>query len=161
MVNYDDKSYRQGEIILGANYRIEKEIKDTLLSLNITHGERKERAPESPDPHKVIVDAFKQRGWVEYSVSKLLEEEKIDLFKDRVAIEVEFSRREFLYRDYLRFAWAYNEDRIDVGVIITLSQGAKKHYLYDSVRPDIDYAAKTLDSLKSVVTVPIWIIGVH
>ena len=43
-----------------------------------------------------------------------------DLYKDRVAIEIELSNRELLYRDYIRFLLAEADDRLDVGIIVLL-----------------------------------------
>lgn len=98
MVNFRSHSYRQGEIILNSKYKIRKEIEDILHSITVEHGERKRR-PGTEDPHKIIEKAFMEKGWDKLLVSeKAQKKEYFDLFKDKVAIEVEFSRREFLQR---------------------------------------------------------------
>ena len=161
-MKFSTYSYRQAEIILNSKFILKEEITSTLRSLTIQHGERKIRGG-STDPHKIIQDAFVKQGWrnealVSADTSK---RQYFDLYKERIAIEIEFSRNENLYRDYLRFLLAYNEDKIDVGVIITLDPKIKVLYKQSAVRPDIDYAKDDLRWLRPVLGVPIWTIGVY
>jgi hypothetical protein len=86
-------------------------------------------------------------------------EQRFDLMKERVAIEVEFSRYEFLSRDYIRFLAAYNADKIDVGVLITNSKSGLKRVKGKAVAPYIDRVKADLDWLRGTITVPIWVIG--
>ena len=149
-------------MILNANYKIRKEIEDILSRLEVEHGERKrKKTPELP--HDIIQKAFVEKGWSkETLISKdVAHKQFFDLYKEKVAIEIEFSRNEFLYRDYFRFLLAYNTGLIDVGVIITLDKKAKEQYEYDTVRPDLDYAADDFQWLKPVLAVPIWVLGVY
>ena len=161
-LNYSTYSYRHAEIILNSKYAIRREIETILKTLEVEHGERK-TSKSKVLPHDVIQNAFIEAGW---SNEQLVSEDTVrrhyfDLYKERVAIEIEFARNEFLYRDYFRFLLAYNKGTIDVGVIITLDPRAKKLYRYRSVRPDIEYAKDDFQWLMPVLGVPIWVIGVY
>ena len=147
---------------MNANYKIRKEIEDILSGLKVEHGERKrKKTPELP--HDIIQKAFVEKSWSkETLISKdVAHKQFFDLYKEKVAIEIEFSRNEFLYRDYFRFLLAYNTGLIDVGVIITLDKKAKEQYEYDTVRPDLDYAVDDFQWLEPVLAVPIWVLGVY
>ena len=161
-LNYSTYSYRHAEIILNSKYAIRREIETILKALEVEHGERK-TSKSKVLPHDVIQNAFIKAGW---SNEQLVSEDTVrrhyfDLYKERVAIEIEFARNEFLYRDYFRFLLAYNKGMIDVGVIITLDPRAKESYKYRSVRPDIEYAKDDFQWLMPVLGVPIWVIGVY
>ena len=161
-LNYSTHSYRHAEIILNSKYAIRREIETILKTLEVEHGERK-TSKSKVLPHDVIQNAFIEAGW---SNEQLVSEDTVrrhyfDLYKERVAIEIEFARNEFLYRDYFRFLLAYNKGMIDVGVIITLDPRAKEAYEYRSVRPDIEYAKDDFQWLMPVLGVPIWVIGVY
>lgn len=161
-MEFNKYSYRQAEIILNSKFILKEEITKALDSLSIRHGEREIRRG-SIDPHKIIQDAFIKKGWSdEFLISAMTKKKQyFDLYKDRVAIEIEFSRSENLYRDYLRFILAHNEDKIDVGVIITLDRKVKTKYKYSAVRPDIQYAIDDLTWLRPILGVPIWVIGIY
>lgn len=161
-VNYSTHSYRHAEIILNSKYAVKKEIETTLRNLEVEHGEKK-TSKSKVLPHDLIQQSFVENGW---NGEQLVTEDTIrkhffDLYKEKVAIEIEFARNEFLYRDYFRFLLAYNKGIIDVGVIITLDPKAKELYKYQSVRPDIEYAKDDFQWLMPVLGVPIWVIGIY
>ena len=85
-----------------------------------------------------------------------------DLYKERVAIELEFSQREMFYRDYFRFLLAEREGMIDVGVIITRDLHMDLHVVEPVVqtRADIQQVRDDLSWLRSWLRIPIWVIGV-
>lgn len=161
-MKFSTYSYRQAEIILNSKFMLKKEITSTLEHLTIRHGERKIRKG-TLDPHKIIQDVFIKKGWNNESLvsADTSKRQYFDLYKERAAIEIEFSRSENLYRDYLRFLLAYNEVKIDVGIIITLDRKVKSLYKERTVRPDIEYAKDDLKWLRPVLGVPIWIIGIY
>jgi len=161
-LNYSTYSYRHAEIILNSKYAIRKEIGTILKKLEVEHGEKRTSRTKVL-PHDIIQKAFIEAGWSnEQLVSgDTVRKHFFDLYKERVAIEIEFARNEFLYRDYFRFLLAYNKGTIDVGVIITLDPKAKDFYRYRSVRPDIKYAKDDFQWLMPVLGVPIWVIGVY
>jgi hypothetical protein len=161
-LNYSTYSYRHAEIILNSKYAIKNEVETTLRNLEVEHGEKK-TSKSKVLPHDLIQQAFVENGW---NAEQLVTEDTIrkhffDLYKEKVAIEIEFARNEFLYRDYFRFLLAYNKGIIDVGVIITLDPKAKEVYKYQSVRPDIEYAKDDFQWLMPVLGVPIWVIGIY
>ena len=84
-----------------------------------------------------IVNAFVQKGWQKevLVMENQPHEQRFDLLKERVAIEIEFSRYEFLSRDYIRFLVAYNTDKIDVGVLITTSKSGPDRIKHKAVAP--------------------------
>jgi len=161
-LNYSTYSYRHAEIILNSKYAIRREIETILKTLEVEHGERK-TSKSKVLPHDVIQNAFIEAGWSNEQLvsSDTVRRHYFDLYKERVAIEIEFARNEFLYRDYFRFLLAYNKGMIDVGVIITLDSKAKESYKYRSVRSDIEYAKDDFQWLMPVLGVPIWVIGVY
>lgn len=86
-------------------------------------------------------------------------EQRFDLFKERVAIEIEFSRYEFLSRDYLRFLSAYNGDKIDVGVLITHAESGLARVKQKAVAPSLTRVKADLAWLRGTITVPIWVLA--
>jgi hypothetical protein len=82
-----------------------------------------------------------------------------DFFKQRVAIEIEFSRYEFVYRDFIRFLAAYNANKIDVGIIITNTKAGMERIKHKSSGPNYERVLEELDWLRPTLTVPLWIIG--
>lgn len=155
-VEYETFSYRHAEEIINARLSIRREICDVLELVEATNvGIGK----DSLTPR--IVNAFVKKGW-EKEV-RVMEnqphEQRFDLLKERVAVEIEFSRYEFLSRDYLRFLAAYNTDKIDLGVLITTSKSGLNRLKHRAVAPYIDRVKADLAWLRSTITVPIWVIG--
>ena len=150
--------YCHAEIILNANLRLKQEILEVLQAINCSWTE-----PGDP-PHQLLKEAFKARGWrPEVLVSNRTHRKHyFDLYKDRVAIELEFSLREMFYRDYFRFLLAEREGMIDVGVIITRDLHLESHMVepLGGIRADIQQARDDLSWLKSWLRIPIWVIGV-
>ena len=154
--------YRHAESVLNANHRLKKQIESTLRELEL----RLPR-PYAPagalSPHRQVQQAFLRYGWqAEALVSaRTGKRHHFDLYKDRVAIEIELTNREMLYRDYIRFLLADAEGRIDVGVIILLDQEAR--YLHPAALrngiPRLEDVAGDLRSLYNVIGVPIWVVA--
>lgn len=145
------------EAILNANVRLKQEIIEILQTVNVLGG------PDDPAPHRYLQDAFKQRGWKsEVLVSqRTLRRHYFDLYKDRVAIEIELSNREMLYRDYFRFVLAEHEGMIDVGVIITWDPRIEAHVVENTpaARADLQQARDDLSWIRNWLRIPIWVIG--
>lgn len=113
--------------------------------------------------------AFARHGWeaerkIDLSRDK---DDFLDLYKNRVAIEMEWSRFEMFFRDFFRFMLLYERKEIDVGIIITFDEMAYQRWQgeaksYKSARASLQ---KLTDFLKgdysSVVTVPLWCIGIE
>lgn len=149
--------YCHAEVLLNANMRLKQEIIEVLQSLNYSWDGR-----EGP-PHEQVKQAFVDRGWKsEVLVSnRTFRRHYFDLYKERVAIEVEFSQREMFYRDYFRFLLAEREGMIDVAVIITRDLHLEAHTV-DSVGParaDIQQVRDDLTWMRNLLRIPIWVIG--
>lgn len=82
-----------------------------------------------------------------------------DFFKNRVAIDIEFSRYELIYRDFIQFLVAYNANRINVGVIIANTKAGLERIKHKSAGPNFERVLEELDWLRPTLTVPIWLIG--
>jgi len=154
-------AHRHAESILGANLKLKKEIEGTLAELDL-------ELPLPPftdrnRPHQLIQRAFQRHDWrTEWLVSRrTARRHYFDLYKERVAIEIEFSNRELLYRDYIRFLLAESEDTLDVGII--LIPDGPSHNPTPSSRigfPDLEDVADDLNLLRNTILVPIWVIAI-
>lgn len=153
--------YRHAEIILNANFKLKKQIERVLgdLQLQIPRGRDVQCCP----PHRQVQRAFVRRGWKgEVLVSpRTSRRHYFDLLKERVAMEIEFSNRELLYRDYMRFLIAQGEGRIDLGVIVMLDAEACYAHPWGGRNglPRLDDAVDDLSALSHHITVPIWLIA--
>lgn len=155
-MQFDTFSYRHAEEILNAHLSIKREIENTLGKVQ----ETRVSAKADSLTHR-IVEAFTDRGWQKEVLvaEKQPHEQRFDLLKDNVAIEIEFSRYEFLSRDYLRFLSAYNSDKIDVGVLITHSEAGLDRVKGKAVAPSLTRVKADLEWLRGTITVPIWVIA--
>ncbi len=81
--------------------------------------------------------------------------------KYRIGVEIEFSRYEMLYRDYMRFIRADQANMVDVGILIVFADEA----LANSSKKWPEHAPKlrdVKDDLKlfyPTITIPILAIG--
>jgi hypothetical protein len=155
-VQFETLNYRHAEEILNSRVAIIRETRDIVEKVE---GTKVGSGKDALTPR--LMNAFTGRNWdKEVLVSENQEHNQFfDLLKDRVAIEIEFSRYEFLYRDYLRFLSAYNADKIDVGVLITHSQEGLSRVKHKAGAPSFARVKSDLAWLRPVVTCPIWVIG--
>lgn len=156
LVQFETFSYRHAEEILNAHLTIKREI---VAALEEVQEAKVGKGADALTPR--IVAAFLARGWQkEVRVAEdQPHEQRFDLFKDRVAIEIEFSRYEFLSRDYLRFLSAYNGDKIDVGVLITHAESGLARVKQKAVAPSLARVKADLAWLRGTITVPIWVLA--
>lgn len=155
-MQFDTFSFRHAEEILNAHLSIKREIIEALTEVQDT---KVTTGPDALTPR--IVKAFTARGWEKEVIvaENQPHEQRFDLFKQRVAIEIEFSRYEFLSRDYLRFLSAYNSDKIDVGVLITHAEEGLARVKQPNVAPSLTRVKADLEWLRGTITVPIWVIA--
>lgn len=154
--------YRHAESILNANYRLKKQIERILTNLELRLP-RPYAPPDAAQPHRQIQRAFQRHGWEPEALvsARTRKRHHFDLYKDRVAIEIELSNRELLYRDYIRFVLAEADGRIDVGVVLLLDEEARYVHpagLRNGI-PRLEDVAGDLASLRSVIGVPIWVVA--
>ena len=155
-MQFDTFSYRHAEEILNAHLSIKREIENALGKVQ----ETRVSAKADSLTHR-IVEAFTERDWQKEVLvaDNQPHEQRFDLLKDNVAVEIEFSRYEFLSRDYLRFLSAYNADKIDVGVLITHSETGLTRVKGKAVAPSLTRVRADLAWLRGTITVPIWVIA--
>lgn len=155
-VEFETLSYRHAEEILNSKVTIRREIEKAIAGVKPTMVSQ-----GADNLTKRLQQAFIGLGWQdEFPVTdKQTHEQFFDFFKDRVAIEIEFSRYEFIYRDYFRFLSAYNEDKIDVGILITHSASGLSRVKHPSGAPSLVRVTEDLAWLRPVVTVPIWVVA--
>jgi len=152
--------HRHAESILAANHRLKKEIERTLTDLDLDFTST--GFADRNRPHQLTQHAFLRHGWrTEWLVSKRTSHRQyFDLYKDRVAIEIEFSNRELLYRDYIRFLLAESEGSLDVGIIIVPDPGRRAAQPQPrNGRPHLEDITDDLNSLRNTILVPIWVIA--
>ena len=111
-------------------------------------------------PHEVIKRAFKDNaGWsTEEPISDKIRK-KHDLFKNRIAIEIETTNISGTYRDYLKFLTSFNTGKIDLGILVIFSdEFVKKHYpkgrdlIFRRVKRD-------LELFRLIIPIPILVIA--
>lgn len=98
-----------------------------------------------------VTQAFHNKGWetekkVSFNTDK---RDCIDLFKDKIGIEIEFSRFEMFFRDFFRFLLLYAKRGMDAGLITILDDMTYKRWedeakLYKSARGQLPYACRFL-----------------
>lgn len=159
-------SHRHGhELVQLLHPDLAQEITDILSTLPaFSHG-----AQKGVTVKEYINAAFAKRGWESERKIDLSREKDdyLDLYKNRLAIEMEWSRFEMFFRDFFRFMLLYERKEIDVGIIITFDEMAYQRWqgeakAYKSARASLH---KLTDFLKgdysSVVSVPLWCIGIE
>jgi hypothetical protein len=155
-VQFETYSYRHADEILNSNLSVKKEIQHVLEATTAVPVQQGEEGLTAK-----ISGAFREHNWSgEVPVIEgKLHTQYFDFFKARVAIEIEFSRYEFVYRDFIRFLAAYNANKIDVGVIITNTRAGNERIKHKSSGPSFERVCEELDWLRPTLTVPIWVIG--
>ncbi len=156
--------YRHAELILTRKCHLKTEFACILSSLQI-ETRNYLRYSQMYNPHSQIQRAFKERGWFPEAAASPLTgaRTRFDLFKEGVAIEIETSSREFLYRDYFRFMLAESQGILRVGIIILLdnSPGAPYSFAARSNCPRLDDVIYDLHCLSSWISVPIWAVALR
>ncbi|MBC8526223.1 MAG: hypothetical protein ISS28_07280 [Candidatus Cloacimonetes bacterium] len=148
-MNYTDWDFKFAKLILH-EMEIRKEIEDILKTINVKLG-RKVR----PSPSKVIQQTFAENGWqTEYQVTKKSSYLRFDLYKNKVAIEIQLADPSDCYNDYLKFLLAYNVERIEVGIEIVYDRTVEGKNL-----PKLEKVKNDLDIYRRVIPCPIWVIG--
>jgi hypothetical protein len=155
-VQFEAFNYRHADEILNSNLLVKNEIIHIIQSTAAVPVQQGEEGLTAK-----ISEAFTALGWSgEVPVIEgKLHTQFFDFFKSRVAIEIEFSRYEFVYRDFIRFLAAYNANKIDVGIIITNTREGLERIKHKSSGPSYERVLEELEWLRPTLTVPLWIIG--
>jgi hypothetical protein len=156
--------YRHAELILSRKCRLKTEIEDILYHLRLdTYYYIRRRQPVPP--HRQIQRAFAESGWFAEAAASPLTgaRTRFDLSKEGVAIEIETSSREYLYRDYFRFMLAESQGILRVGIIILLDETlrAADPHAFRSISPRLDDVIYDLRCLSNWISVPIWAVALR
>lgn len=155
--------YRHAELILANECGLKAEIEHILshLQLDTCHYIRRQPAA----PHRQIQSAFKERGWFAEAAASPFTgaRTRFDLSKEGVAIEIETSSREFLYRDYFRFMLAESQGILRVGIIILLDETLRsaEPYAFPAGSPRLADVMYDLRCLNHWISVPIWCVALR
>jgi hypothetical protein len=161
-----DYSHRHAKELLALTHPDElKEIQSVLETLpHFPHGSQKNITPKD-----LIAKEFVKFGWrSEYPIPLGTgKSDYCDLGKNKVFIEMEYSRFEMFFRDFFRFMLLYDERQLDVGVVITYDDTAFDSWgdgvnAYSAARASLNKITDFLQGKYSaVVRVPIWCIGIE
>jgi len=149
IMDYSEYDFKYATLILH-DLEMKREIQEVLRRANFQLGRN-----VSPSPTASLKEIFVQRGWeTEYQVTQDSPYLRFDLFKNKVAIEIETTDPADCYNDYLKFLLGYNTGRIEVGVEIVYDDDIRGANL-----PKISKVQKDLAIFRRVIPCPIWIIG--
>lgn len=165
-MKFEEYSHRHGkELACLLHPKLSDQIIEILRALPpFPHG-----AQKGVTVKDYLNSAFRRHGWecerkIDLSRDK---DDFLDLYRERLAVEMEWSRFEMFFRDFFRFMLLYERKEIDVGIIITFDEMAYMRWQreaksYKSARASLQ---KLTDFIKgdysSVVTVPLWCIGIE
>ncbi len=156
--------YRHAELILSRKCRLKTEIEYILYSLQLDTCYHIRRG-QPVLPHRQIQRAFEERGWFAEAAASPFTgaRTRFDLSKDGVAIEIETSSREFLYRDYFRFMLAESQGILRVGIIILLDETlhSAEPYAFPAGSPRLADVMYDLRCLNHWISVPIWSVALR
>ena len=148
-MDYTDWDFKFAKLILH-EMEIRKEIEDILKAIDVRLG-RKVR----PSPSKTIQKIFAENGWqTEYPVIEKSSHLRFDLYKNKVAIEIQLTDPADCYNDYLKFLLAYNLERIEAGIEIVYDQTVEGKNL-----PKLGKVKTDLDIYRRIIPCPIWVVG--
>ena len=156
--------YRHAEVILARKCHLKSEIECILSGLQINTCFYIRRG-QPVLPHRQIQRAFQERGWFAEAAASPLTgaRTRFDLSKSGVAIEIETSSREYLYRDYFRFMLAESQGILRVGVIIVLDESlrATQPLAFRTDAPRLTDVMYDLRCLNHWISVPIWAVALR
>jgi Restriction endonuclease BglII len=113
---------------------------------------------------------FKEAGWsMEWKITDNIDN-RVDAYKERIAVELEFSNRDQCHRDFNRFLAAFKKNKIDAAVLITFADiNAVARWKRDKSMKDkgsiqyltLDWLRATVDEYSPIIgDVPIWFLGI-
>jgi len=120
--------------------------------------------------NEVLKKRFVEKGW--NSQPDVFNEEhepaaKLDFFKERIGIEVQFGHSAFIGIDLLKFQVSSysNLDTIDVGVYIVTTKNFQRQMKLEFMLNwegslNFEKVTKYLPHFKSAIQVPIYVVGI-
>jgi hypothetical protein len=152
-VRIKELSFRYGKECLATR----PEIFASILAAVVNTQEAQLRKPKTLIASHLKVELLAE-GWKREILTEK-PKQYFDFYKQKVAIETEFSSHEFIYQDFICFLAAYNADKIDVGVIVTNTRDGSNRIKHKSSGPSYERVCEELDWLRPTLIVPLWIIG--
>ncbi len=157
-------SYRFADQILNSNLSLKNELEDLICSLNPTGAEL-----SRPNLNVIFKDRLLELGWDHQPQIFEAQEDpaaKLDFYKDRCGVEVQFGHPSFIGIDLLKFQiCSYSAiDSIDVGIYIVSTKEFQKwakneHGQKWNGSLPFEKVVKYLPHFKSAIQVPIYVIG--
>ena len=165
-MRFSEYSHRHGKELLQVLHpQVFEEIQAILVELDpFSHGSIKGTTVKQHMTDAFISHGWEKEGRAEFSSNK---KDYLDLYKSKIAIEMEWSRFEMFFRDFFRFMLLYERKHIDVGIIITYDEMAYQRWegeakSYKSARASLQ---KLTDFLKgdysTIINVPLCCIGIE
>lgn len=146
-MNYSDYDFKYAKLLLHEMEML-KEIETILRNVSTKLGRN-----IRPTPAKVLQEAFIKQGWnKEYSIPDTFL--RFDLYKNKVAIEIELTDPADCYNDYLKFLLGYNSGLIEVGIEIVYDDTVSGENL-----PKLSKVRNDLTIFRRIIPCPIWVIG--
>lgn len=164
-LTFQKYSYRFAEQVLNSNLAIKLEIENILTELTFDIS-----AFSRPQFNSILREDFIAKGWEDQPYvfgDRNDPGARMDFFKSRVGIEVEFGHASYLGIDLLKFqVSSYSAlDKIDIGVyIVTTRDFQSKMARYGNNWTGsltFEKVVRYLPHLKSAIQVPIYVIGIN
>ena len=165
-MRFSEYSHRHGKELLQVLHpQVFEEIHTILAELDpFSHGAKKGITVK-----QYMTDAFTRYGWEKEGKAEFDTDKRdyLDLYKSKIAIEMEWSRFEMFFSDFFRFMLLYERKHIDVGIIITYDEMAYQRWQgeaksYKSARASLQKLTDFLKgSYSEIVNVPLWCIGIE
>jgi len=158
-------SYRFAEQVINSKLALKTEIESVLTDPRIDLSKM-----SRPEFNKVLVQLFDEYHWK--NQPDVFEESddpsaKLDFFKERIGMEVQFGHSSFIGIDLLKFQVSSysNLDTIDIGVYVVTTKSfqkvMKKEYNQNwDGSLNFEKVTRYLPHFKSAIQVPIYVIGI-
>ena len=146
----EELSFRSGKEILAKQPEIYASVLAALVNAQAAY---RKGATSSEVNH--LHREFVAEGWIRNARS----EPSFSFLKDRVAIQIEYSRREYLFHSYLRFLAAYKLKEIDIAVLITPLKSRASRAQNKKVAASFASVEADLVWLHGIIKVPIWVVA--
>ncbi|MGQ9706375.1 MAG: BglII/BstYI family type II restriction endonuclease [bacterium] len=147
-MEFIDYDFKFSKTILH-DLEMSKEIEHIIKTTNLKLG-RKIR----PTPSKILQKAFLDSGWKKEKIVIEGQFLRFDLYKNKIAIEIELTDPSDCYNAYLKFLLGYNHGIMEVGVIIVYDNSIEGDNL-----PKLCKVINDLEIYRRVIPCPIWVIG--
>jgi len=163
-MNFTKFSFRFADQVLNSNLSIKNELEETISSLNPA-GEELSR----PNLNALFKEKLISLGWDDQPA--IFEDKddpaaKLDFFKGRTGVEIQFGHSSFIGIDLLKFqVCSYSAiDTIDVGVYVVTTTEFQKRAKNEHGQKwegslKFEKVVKYLPHFKSAIQVPIYVIG--